>query len=374
MTRTLKIAAVAIAMLMTDFAHAQINASFEPVNDGSPFTSMTASCWQFNNILWDDQSFLTGTGSAYITPPTNGSIAGSIHSPFLNFTGAAVNVSFQYRIDKRLSTNASRAIIVGTLTATNVFIPLHTINLDQDNSTVNAVNYSGSFIIPAGIARMASQLTGSQDGNTFLLIDQISIGAALNGNGCSSGGTMTAPLPLKLTQFNSLVQNGKAVIKWTVDENETGDRFELERSRDGRFFSTAAMIFTSETAGIAHYSHQENLASGVMYYRLRLVNKDGTRTLSAIIRLSNGAETSHGIRILTNPVINDLQADITASKEGLYTIRIYSMNGVQVLTANRSLQPGSNLVRIALNTTLIKGAYLLEISNGSDRATAKFIR
>ncbi len=102
--------------------------------------------------------------------------------------------------------------------------------------------------------------------------------------------TATPPLHLAadsdtsiIVTFNSNISKSKVLLNWTVDENEATNRFELERSADGKVFKMAAMIFGTDKAGKDNYQFFEKLNKSRMYYRVKAVAKDGSIGYSKII-------------------------------------------------------------------------------------------
>jgi hypothetical protein len=234
--------------------------------------------------------------------------------------------------------------------------------------------YSGSFTIPTGVRRISFQLSGSQDGNTYLLFDNISISAPLSNTPCNYVDPMGAILPLRLVDFSGQLASNKAELKWTVDENEAGDRIEMERSFDGKNFTTASVIFTSAKTGRETYSYRETMTQPIGYYRLKLINKNGVVTYSSVIKLSSSKDDKTPIKILSNPVASSLTAQFTTEASALYTVRVYNMAGVQILTTSRQLQKGVNSLMIELPAAMVTGAYVVEVSNSQERAATKFLK
>ena len=83
--------------------------------------------------------------------------------------------------------------------------------------------------------------------------------------------------------FNSIINHKKVLLNWTVTQNQDTDRFEIERSVDGKKFVFAAMVFGSDREGLDTYQFYEKLKRSKVYYRVKTVAKDGSLTYSKII-------------------------------------------------------------------------------------------
>lgn len=122
------------------------------------------------------------------------------------------------------------------------------------------------------------------------------------------------------------------------------------------------MIIFIEDGGAYHYNDPITY-TGRLYYRLKMVDANGSFTYSAIISLVNEGNSS--ISIYPNPATNAVT--INAGNELLHTsARLYNANGrllqTIVITANTQV--------IAVQQ-LVSGVYMLQFENGT---TEKFIK
>ena len=76
-------------------------------------------------------------------------------------------------------------------------------------------------------------------------------GLAINAPYTHPGGCAfeSIPLPVKLLSFQGGLSKTQTQLNWTVAENETGNYFEVERSSDGKNFTTVAVISTTQKTG-----------------------------------------------------------------------------------------------------------------------------
>jgi len=80
--------------------------------------------------------------------------------------------------------------------------------------------------------------------------------------------------PAKIISFEGVKDKGKITLQWTINENETTDRFDVEKSTDGINFTIAALVFTSEKIGNENYVFYEKIKKNTsLYYRLKLYGK-----------------------------------------------------------------------------------------------------
>lgn len=180
-------------------------------------------------------------------------------------------------------------------------------------------------------------------------------------------------LPLKLKMFTGKVLNGKAHLEWVATHNGSGRHFEVERSRNGREFSKAGQVTTTAREGEEYYTFQE-LLSGPAYYRLKMVNRDGSTSYSPVVFVKERTEETAKLFILQNPVEATLVFTYLSTKPGQSMINIYNAVGVKVFSTRKTAQKGSNTYSMALDQKLTSGTYILEVVNETDRSVERFIR
>lgn len=185
-----------------------------------------------------------------------------------------------------------------------------------------------------------------------------------------------APLPVHLISFNGSISSDKAHLTWLVAGNETGEHFEIERSDDGKSFSTEAYVFTTKKFASESYIYNSSKTlTGQTYYRLKIVNKDGSVDHSRTIVLKTAkAGNNNNLVILQNPVASTLMFHYTSSTTNKSTVNIYNTAGARMLTNSIGFQAGTNAVSINLDGKFNSGTYILEVINGSERTVSKLIK
>ena len=86
-----------------------------------------------------------------------------------------------------------------------------------------------------------------------------------------------------LSGFTLHTNEGKVYLEWTVEKNSEANLFEVETSRDGKNFSLAAVVFTSEKKGQEAYKFYEKQKQTTKYYRVKIILKNGVNTYSPVL-------------------------------------------------------------------------------------------
>ena len=103
----------------------------------------------------------------------------------------------------------------------------------------------------------------------------------------------------------------------------------------------------------------ENLPKAkTIYYRLKMVDKDGQYTYSPIRMINNSGTL--GINIYPNPAKDNLQIQIDCDRKTVLQLLILSMDGKVILSNSIDAKEGFILRNINISA-LPKGSYMLRV-------------
>ena len=105
-------------------------------------------------------------------------------------------------------------------------------------------------------------------------------------------------LPIKLENFTVSGSNNGNIIDWAASANDIANNFVVQRSGDGTTWQDIATI-TASTGSQSYSYTDETPLSGPNYYRLELVNTDGTTSYSVIAIIAT--KSMPQIRFYPNP-------------------------------------------------------------------------
>ncbi len=98
------------------------------------------------------------------------------------------------------------------------------------------------------------------------------------------------PLPVSMLNFECLMLNERQVkVSWQTAIEINVSHFNVQRSLDGLLFNTVGKVYAK---GASKYSFIDNKnLSGVIYYRLEIVDKNGALSYSEVkeiqLRINN---------------------------------------------------------------------------------------
>ncbi len=146
--------------------------------------------------------------------------------------------------------------------------------------------------------------------------------ALLNSSGYSSCTLLAA----SFSSFNASLDNGIADLQWTTAEETNTDHFIVERSADAASWETAGTVKASGNAAANHDYHFSDPfpLTGISYYRLAIVDIDGTTNYSKTVSIQQAA--AGAIRIFPDPIVNS-SFTIKLPNADAATINIFTVQG-----------------------------------------------
>ncbi|GGN10849.1 hypothetical protein GCM10010967_53360 [Dyadobacter beijingensis] len=170
-------------------------------------------------------------------------------------------------------------------------------------------------------------------------------------------------LPVSLARFNGTLLDNAVSLSWTTAEEAGASHFDIERSVDSREFVQLGRVQAKgNSSATTQYRFLDTRPlGGNNYYRLRMVDADGTSEYSRVIAVDNHTG-SVAFELLGNPVPNR-EIRFLLKNEDPAHVSLYDLSGKAIrFTLGRS---GNEFV-IKPKNSLASGLYLLSLqrSNG----------
>lgn len=170
-------------------------------------------------------------------------------------------------------------------------------------------------------------------------------------------------LPVRRLEASATMANGSVLVKW-ITENEINTRsFMVERSMDNRQFTELGQLpAAGNDVNIRNYSFTDvnvPVTAPVIYYRIRLVDRDGKITYSNVVAVRISAEGT--MRFWPNPVKDQLTISMVSREAKAGELQISDMSGKMVYRAAIRWAQGSNQLNINGLSGLSPGMYLVQM-------------
>ncbi|MFT3825684.1 MAG: T9SS type A sorting domain-containing protein [Chitinophagaceae bacterium] len=185
-------------------------------------------------------------------------------------------------------------------------------------------------------------------------------------------------LPLVLTAFSASLNDQTVSLSWTTGQEKELSHFVIERSTNGRDYSSVAMIFTGDYDNVKqHYTYKDVLrtqSAGVLYYRLRLVDMQG-RYQNSNVEIVRNSKDANGIKLFAypNPATEEVRIVIPVEWQNkTLNYGIYDSKGQLVKHATNSQCGSTEVINVR---ELGAGVYVVKASSANTtEATMRIVK
>jgi hypothetical protein len=183
------------------------------------------------------------------------------------------------------------------------------------------------------------------------------------------------PLPVKLIYFKGRTDNKTNFLDWRTASEQNSAFFSLERSDDGSNFK---QVTNKAAAGNSttprDYAYNDDKAGNSSYYRLRMVDLDGTFAYSNIVYLEHRKGKLGIANLYPNPTLDNVTIEYETEDATAVTFTIFDALGQQVAVEKVTPKKGANVHTLSLND-LAAGMYMIAIdTEGSKRVVRKVVK
>ena len=230
-------------------------------------------------------------------------------------------------------------------------------------ATPTWVNLGSSFILPLTgnfvVTKIRITLTDGTTGgcgNDFALDD-------IKFSLCPEGG----PTPVTFLDINARQKGSGVSLNWSTSQEINSSYFEVQKSADGNsnWSVTASVNAAGNSQVVKNYNaYDARPFSGINYYRIKQVDKDGNFKYSKTINVKLNLDKA-GISILTNPFHIGLIVDFLSSTEQVVSARLIDITGKQIAIEKWSISAGNTRKDFSNVSGLQPGMYILSVSNAS---------
>ncbi len=181
--------------------------------------------------------------------------------------------------------------------------------------------------------------------------------------------TVTNVLPVTLKSLKASLINNAVDLNWATSNETNFDYFGVEKSFDAKNFSPIAKVASNKTTNGSNYAFTDfGKTLAQQYYRLKMVDNDGSFKYSQVVAVNGKASTS--LEVFPNPVVNTVIMSHPKAAAGA-TIRIVSVDGRSVSVT--PVQTGATQTSIDV-TRFVKSNYIASFEDKNEKSTVRFTK
>lgn len=176
-------------------------------------------------------------------------------------------------------------------------------------------------------------------------------------------------LPATVLIFNGGFEGNQVKVWWNTSSEINLKHFEVERSNNGLVFSSIGVVKAQNNVGNNKYSFVDvDEIALIRYYRLKLINADGSFSYSKTVVLNSKVKTK--LSIFPNPVVSTLV--IAHEKANANTVvEIFTVEGKKIVIQNvetGAIQTSIDLVKLPV------GNYFLKLVDNETNPVISFVK
>ncbi|TDH28668.1 hypothetical protein EXU57_00905 [Segetibacter sp. 3557_3] len=174
-----------------------------------------------------------------------------------------------------------------------------------------------------------------------------------------------SPLPVNLLTFTAAKAGNDVVVAWKTTNGVNTASFEVQRSANGRTFEGAGLLSANGISGVQNYTLVDRgilsrATSKVLYYRLKMMSKDGTLEYSRVVQID--IETgSNLITVTPNPFSDRVLININSVADASVVFSITDSKGAMLIKRSRQVSAGLTSLPVGGLEQWSSGLYLLKI-------------
>ncbi len=181
------------------------------------------------------------------------------------------------------------------------------------------------------------------------------------------------PLPVELISFTGTASAQGIALNWTTASEKDNDRFEVQRSQDGRSFETVGTVKGNGTTSSRNeYNFVDKAAkNGLNYYRLRQVDFSGAFEFSKVVAVTGKGIKGAEVTLYPNPTTDgEFNIRMTPTNEAV-SIQIMDVSGKILM--NKTVTNTSELNINGRALGMKAGIYLINVKSGNSITVEKLI-
>lgn len=181
-------------------------------------------------------------------------------------------------------------------------------------------------------------------------------------------------VPVIMMDFDAKEVREGVELSWKVVAATDFSHFEIERSSDGLEFKS---IGRTNYIGSGKYRELDNdIPAGqvILFYRLKMVDKDGTFKYSEVKRVVINRSVSNAVRVYPNPFKDNIRLDLSLDMTKPVSVSLFDMEGRMVYSRNYGANASNRKLTIDKLDFLKPGSYMVRVVSGESVYNVRVVK
>jgi hypothetical protein len=347
-----------------------------PVADGGncvPSGAITIDAANANSWMWVPLM----DGSKHIIAEINarGANLGAVNANlFVNTSGTVRDINGKYYLDRNLSIEPQTpgAAKIRLFIKNTEFQALQTVDptiIGIGNLKANKTSAACGPVFIGPNTTIVQDTSGNYGTDHFIEFSVQSFSSFFVDGGLSA-------LPLEFLSFKAEKNSSHIILNWTVLQEATIEKFEVQRSNNGISFNTIGEQQQHERLTTTSLAWQYRFtdktpAPGLIYYRVKMIDVNGKQVFSKVVSLNAGEPYTGALSVYPNPVLKNCVIRMPVSVT-MVAITLYNSSGAIIKKLPRqSLANGVCTLDMQAESA---GIYMLQVNDGRNNYQYKLIK
>jgi hypothetical protein len=180
------------------------------------------------------------------------------------------------------------------------------------------------------------------------------------------------PLPLKLISYKGTSRGTINELSWTTASEENIREFMVERSLDGKNWSTVIgkVLAKGSKSSTQTYTMTDNNPVCSAYYRLTSMENDNKTEKVGVVQILRRCDKFNIANVFPNPSTDKVNVQYESTSDSDISVSVLDMTGRVVLTSSTTALVGFNSAELDLSS-LTSGTYIISMNNGQSIVTSR---
>jgi len=186
-------------------------------------------------------------------------------------------------------------------------------------------------------------------------------------------GECAGGLPIELMIFRGENDGNYNQLYWKTSTEQNSDYFEVQKSADGTNFNRIGQVDAAGTSlQVRSYNFTDEVPyMGVSYYRLKMIDRDGSFSYSNIVAIAIKLDDS--IAVFPVPAQESLSIVYDSSNTGTVTINVVDAIGQMLVSRREGVTQGFNNFQLDISQLPV-GSYFVNVIDDNGYKVRPFIK
>jgi len=185
-------------------------------------------------------------------------------------------------------------------------------------------------------------------------------------------------LPVELTSFGIRENGCDVLLNWTSESETDFSHYIIEKSSNGVDFEYVEKVLPSPAEGMKSYSYIQRDVIDRKFFRLKLVDMDGSYNYSDIVvATTNCKDQISDLKLFPNPIgveQSNINVKFLNNSESVVWVLMSDMLGNEVMKYPVDAKVGNNTIEFDV-TDISEGIYYITIRKSKGKSLSqKFIK